>query len=457
MSQYLKCILFLACFSLSSHSLAEEETGVWLIDKNGCKAYLVGAEPSDTLLWDGDCIDGYISGKGTAMLRSHGKLSLTMKASFYKGQAEGHAIVEYADGAKYEGTLVHGVEDGSGRRTWPNGVVYSGLFSKGEIPANRFKQADYVEKPAASFPEVMSYYGHKGKIILRANIDQTGRVTELKVDQSHHPAFEKAAIKAILKAKFSPRKLDNQAIPAWVQVPFTFTFKGDFKKQATSTYRSELEDRSDPEVTEPVQYKVVAPVVYPFELYQQSVDGSATITATINPAGEPSNVKVIKATHEAFGRATKAMIESSLFTPAYKDNAPIWSSFTFEQTFTKLGRDVVISENTLQLLDELNSKTPDIHKMQELDKKLNPLYAPRPVFPAEYRAKDASQRVLVEFYVDKQGEVQLPHIIKADNEDLAWIALSTVSRWLFEPPTIKGKPVDVVAKIPVVFEIDAVE
>lgn len=458
MIRHLKLTLLLTSLTLCNQSYAEEENRVLLTDKNGCKAYLATAELGDTLLWSGDCIDGYISGKGIAKLRSHGKLTLTMAASFYQGQAEGLAVIEYADGSKYEGPLVHGKAEGQGRFTWDNGVMFTGIFLNGDIQSDRIELIQYIEKPVVSYPEVMSYYGHKGKAILRTRIDQTGRVTELKVAQSHHPAFEKAAIKAVLKTKFMPAKIDNQAVPSWVKVPFTFNFRGDFRKEAVSTYRSELQDSSESVVTEPAQYKVVAPVVYPFELYKQSVDGSATITATIDPAGKPGNVKVIKATHEAFGRATKAMIESSLFTPAYKNKSPVWSSFTFEQTFTKFGRDVVISENTLKILDELNSKKPDIHKMQELDNKLSPLYAPSPVFPAEYRTKDAApQRILVEFYVDKQGEVQLPHVIKADNEDLAWIALSTVSRWLFEPPTIKGKPVDVVAKVPVVFEIDAAE
>ena len=47
-------------------------------------------------------------------------------------QSLGEVIVlEKADGSKYEGTIIDGVKEGYGKKTWPTGQVYEGEFLKG--------------------------------------------------------------------------------------------------------------------------------------------------------------------------------------------------------------------------------------------------------------------------------------------------------------------------------------
>ncbi len=58
---------------------------------------------------------------------------------------------------------------------------------------------------------------------------------------------------------------------------------------------------------------------------------------------------------------------------------------------------------------------------------------------------------MVEFFIDRDGRAQLPRVLDAPDEGLAWAAATAVSRWQFTPPLRGGKPVDVRATVPVDF------
>jgi len=57
-------------------------------------------------------------------------------------------------------------------------------------------------------------------------------------------------------------------------------------------------------------------------------------------------------------------------------------------------------------------------------------------------------KVSVEFYIDETGRVRMPSVDLETNEayeDLSATAIAAVGQWQFEPPTVKGRPVLVVA------------
>ena len=73
-----------------------------------------------------------------------------------------------------------------------------------------------------------------------------------------------------------------------------------------------------------------------------------------------------------------------------------------------------------------------------------------PLYPRKYQQRQTGDSVLIEFFLDATGAVQMPCIITTTNTLAAWNAATALARWRFEPPTRSGKPVR--AKIQMPFE-----
>ena len=127
------------------------------------------------------------------------------------------------------------------------------------------------------------------------------------------------------------------------------------------------------------------------------------------------------------------------FTPAQKDGKAIPAIFTYIQKFNTTARDTWVTPTTKELLSAIEAKAADIVEMDALDKRPAARYQPPPV---DARAADAPpENVIIEFFIDPDGGVQLPAIKSAKNVELGWAAATAVKRWIFERPTANGKPV----------------
>ena len=79
------------------------------------------------------------------------------------------------------------------------------------------------------------------------------------------------------------------------------------------------------------------------------------------------------------------------------------------------------------------------------------LYKPIPAYPPHLAKAGVGDQVMIEFFIDIEGAVQLPHIVEAKNDELAWIALTALSRWHFEPPFRQGRPAVTRIRLPMNF------
>jgi len=197
--------------------------------------------------------------------------------------------------------------------------------------------------------------------------------------------------------------------------------------------------------------KVVAPVVYPLNLLRDDITGSAKVSVIIDPEGNVREVQILETTQPEFGLATRGMMQSWEFEPATKNGKRTWSFFTLEQEFNKDASETGIGQPANEILRKLKSGHSDIHTTQALDSLPVPLYKPVPVYPPHLVDEGIGDQVMVEFFIDEEGTVQLPYIVEAKNDELAWAALTAVSRWHFEPPLRQGRAVIVRARLPMTF------
>jgi TonB family protein len=99
----------------------------------------------------------------------------------------------------------------------------------------------------------------------------------------------------------------------------------------------------------------------------------------------------------------------------------------------------------------LEKNPADIIDLKDLDQPLKPLSRQPPSYPLALQKTKPSGDAVVEFFVDTNGNVQLPHVKSSSAPEFGYAAVQAVAAWKFEAPTKGGKTVVARAEIPVGF------
>lgn len=85
---------------------------------------------------------------------------------------------------------------------------------------------DYARNPPPRYPEIARQKGWEGRVMVRATVDATGRVTATALQQSAgFGVLDEAALQAVRGWKFIPRKENGIARDSVVEVPVNFTLR----------------------------------------------------------------------------------------------------------------------------------------------------------------------------------------------------------------------------------------
>ncbi|MFD1121453.1 TonB family protein [Methylophilus flavus] len=484
MKKPLVAIIFLLWCDIS-YAADEPAKEAWITDDQGCKAYNQLPQPFESIEWTGACKDGYLDGVGTLnwfhdrvqkySYTGHfvqGKLQgkgvaeyfnntshgIRLEADFVDSAAHGQGVQTWPDGRRYEGEFKKGSKTGKGIKTWSNGARYEGEFKDGNPTGAGFQPLKISTRELASYPEELFLHGNAGAFFAQISVNEKANIQSIDVLFSSHPAFEKAAIRTYQNARVTPALANGKPVPERIYKVINFSLsKKSFRGALPFTYPAKASSQLPDEFQydKPPIDKLVAPLVYPLDLLQRRVKGSAKVSVVIDPQGLPTQVELLESSAPEFGAALKAMVYSSSFYAARKNKQPSWSAFTITREFSEHdSRETAIDANGWRILNKLKDSPAKILAVSQLDTAPKPFYTPPPVYPPELADKGVTGKVLVEFYIDKEGSVQFPHTLKADNEELAWLALTAVSRWQFYPPLVKGEPVDSVMTVPVAFNLN---
>ena len=82
------------------------------------------------------------------------------------------------------------------------------------------------------------------------------------------------------------------------------------------------------------------------------------------------------------------------------------------------------------------------------------LFQERPVYPDSMRANAMKGEVLVEFYVDREGGVRDPVVVRSLNPAFDVPTLESVRKWRFVPGMRAGQPVETLMQVPVIFSLN---
>lgn len=91
----------------------------------------------------------------------------------------------------------------------------------------------YMKNPPPAYPQAALERGQQGLVILRVEIDPSGRAKQVSVQQgSGYRLLDDAALKAVRKWKFEPAKLGNMAVESKADVPIRFVLEDELKRRA---------------------------------------------------------------------------------------------------------------------------------------------------------------------------------------------------------------------------------
>jgi TonB family protein len=82
-----------------------------------------------------------------------------------------------------------------------------------------------LEPIEPTFPEPARRAGVEGTVILQVEIDAAGVVQQASVVQGLGYGCDESALLAVRKARFSPARVGEEAVPVRVRIPFRFQFQ----------------------------------------------------------------------------------------------------------------------------------------------------------------------------------------------------------------------------------------
>ena len=353
------------------------------------------------------------------------------------------------------GLLLGGSAGWAGETSTQEPVVDVATLMEGGKPPRPIKQAPPI------YPYDMRSAWLIGTVMLSMVIDQEGRVEDAYVIESNNPWFERPALDAVLGWRFTPGEMNGRRVKTRVTHWISFNLKsanpGEQPQEPWQLSKGKDHDKQPPELqwhTPPVPKMTLLPV-YPYEQLQAGKAGKVRVLCVIGPDGTVLGAKLLEASQSEFGAAVMAMLDGWRFTPAAKkDGTACMARLTMEYEFRPNGRgDVPVGEATRGII-RLLAKTPDeITSAKDLDRPLKPRSQRPPIYPTAMKGTGQSGEAIVEFFVDQNGDAQLPRIVSSTAPEFGYAAVQAVATWRFEPPRKGGQPVVTKARIPLGFSL----
>jgi TonB family protein len=325
------------------------------------------------------------------------------------------------------------------------------------MPANSKKPRGIKQGPP-QYPPEMARAGVNGSVAVSFIIDQTGHVQNAYVIRSNNPWFERPALNAVESWRFSPAEVNGHPINVHVTQLIEFNVEpGGDPLDFWRVSKAKDHDKLPPEYRweEPPYPQMTLFPVYPFELLKAGTPGKASVSYVVGPKGRVVSAKLREATAPEFGAAVLAMIDAWEFSPPKsKDGTKISANLTTEYAFKPGGRaDVPVSEEALAILRLLEKKPAEIATLKELDQPMKPRSRRPPVYPTALLAAGQPGEAVIEFYVDKNGDAQLPRIVSSTAPEFGYAAVQAIATWRYDPPKRGGKPAVVRVQIPMGFSV----
>jgi TonB family protein len=309
------------------------------------------------------------------------------------------------------------------------------------------KIPEIIKRVLPVYPLEMQRAGIRGDVVVDFIVDRHGNVLNPFAISSNNPAFEEPAILAVSQWKFKPGTVGGRAVNTHMQVPVQFEMDG-YEGGYTDSNQGDYAYKFDgaPAIHSPIAIRSVRNAVWPYEMRRDGVTGHAEARALVDPSGTVIRVEILKATKPEFGLALEAAMDGFSFVPSGPRGKMEPVYVRFDQDFDAYA----MPDPEVDSLLRLEKRHPEeiIHAVGSLDMPLHPVSRRPGIFPTGIQGAVDHGSALVEILIDKEGHARLPRIIEASDPLFGYAAVQAVDSWIFDAPTVGGKPVVVRVRIP---------
>ena len=204
---------------------------------------------------------------------------------------------------------------------------------------------------------------------------------------------------------------------------------------------------SEDKIRHPIAIYKVTPT-HPEDLYQQGIEGHATVEITVDVDGSVIDPSVHTTSHEEFGLA--AMLASSewIFEPATKNGVPVEIRAKLPFVFSLTFEHKLNVEMEREVFKKLDTK---ITPSSDLEKPPLPTFVPAFVdfYPEEFIGTGKSAAISIEFIIAPDGFIHNPRIISISTEGFEEAAIRAASHMKYKPIEVDNKPVYVSMAMPI--------
>ena len=306
------------------------------------------------------------------------------------------------------------------------------------------------------YPYNQARAGVDGVVTIEFVIDPEGNTQNPFVIESNNPSFERPALDAVMQWRFSPALKAGKPVFVRVNQRIEFTMdQGGRTSAAWRIVKAKNHASLPPELRwdeAPVPLSSAFPV-YPFEALQAETKGTTRLSFVVGPEGNVVKATVIQATTPEMGMAALAMIDAWHFKPATKkDGTPTFALLALEHDFNPSGfGDVPVTHAAHGILRLLAKHPEQIISASQLDQRPKPLSRRPPIYPVALQSAGQTGKAVIEFFIDEEGDAQLPHIVSSTAPEFGYAAAQAVATWRFEPVKKGGKVVITRVRIPIEF------
>ena len=237
--------------------------------------------------------------------------------------------------------------------------------------------------------------------------------------------------------------------------PLCFAQEGEARDASTKNYIQDIRQASMPKpergmlrASRPdrsmIVHKTVDPI-FPLSQIDKQRRGFVRIVVSVSHEGALTDYMVVAYSRKAFAKSVEDVIRKWTFEPAMLNGEPVSVISELNIEFEATG--IVVNSDFFDIVN--NFLTPWRNErmeyqpatLREIDKIPEPVKVVPPVYGTSYRNAGIKGDVTIGFYINEEGKVCMPSVVKADHMVLADLALDALRQWHFSPPTMSGEPV----------------
>lgn len=174
--------------------------------------------------------------------------------------------------------------------------------------------------------------------------------------------------------------------------------------------------------------------------------GEVRVLLEVDEFGQVDDTLVVAHTHEVFVHALLEQVEDWRFEPARIEGKPRRTILQVDYAF-RVGTEGMVFVDRKGPAHNLaragqgagNRWAFEPCGAGELDRPLRALERPAPAYPKALKEGGTGGRVLVEFYVDGNGQTRFAQVVGPVHPILDAAVIAAVKEWRFEPPRQRGR------------------